>query len=105
LCDGQTNCDGTLSPKSFINYFQPLENWLDEQQKLHKYTVGWNTDGKWTPKGSYLYLDDFHTFEGYDEVPVEAPGATTTGPPTTSTTSSNAAFTAFTFALLSLILF
>jgi hypothetical protein len=48
---------------------------------------------------------NFHTFVGYDEVPVEAPGATTTGPPTTSTTSSNAAFTTFTFALLSLILF
>ena len=52
-----------------------------------------------------LKKSDFHTFEGYDEVPVEAPGATTTGPPTTTTTSSNAAFTAFTFALLSLILF
>ena len=38
LCSGQSQpCDGSMSSKSILNYFEPLEAWLDEQGNFQLY--------------------------------------------------------------------
>ena len=61
LCTGDhvpQNCDGSLNAKAFLDYFKPLEDWLDQQKELYGYQVGWNVDGKWKPEGKNLSMPD-----------------------------------------------
>ena len=40
---------GVLSAKSLLNYFAPLDAWLDEQ--LDESEIGWDEASVWTPAG------------------------------------------------------
>jgi len=70
LCAKESQgCEGVLSAKSLLNYFAPLNAWLDEQ--LDEAEIGWDEASVWTPAG-------------FENFPQEAQPSATTNPSTTT---------------------
>jgi len=54
LCkENDQNCKGEMDPTALLNYFDPIINWLKEDQKNNKWEIGWETDlaEAWKPCG------------------------------------------------------
>ena len=54
LCkENDQNCKGEMDPTALLNYFNPIINWLKEDQRNNKWEIGWETDFSkaWKPCG------------------------------------------------------
>ena len=40
-----------MSAASLLHYFQPVIDWLEQDQQTNGWVSGWDVDSTWTPSG------------------------------------------------------